>query len=168
LHQVDPSLPCPSLEARLCDDCESSLLLESNDVDDAPLTDLGEVFDPPLTSLTFVTPSFSNAPMDTSVSDSILLVSPLPLAQCTGLEMGETSLGDASSVEDVLLSWLGGLTFVEPYLEEAPFEELCDDSLVVGAAPSIEYIDPIHAEPLDMAPISPPYFPPRLSLACIP
>ena len=32
---------------------------------------------------------------------------------------------------------------VESYLKEAPFEELCDDSLVVGAAPSIDYIDPI-------------------------
>ena len=160
LHETDPSLPCPRLEACLYDDCESSLPLESNVVDDASLTDLGEVFDSPLTPLTFVAPPFSSTPMDTSVSDSILLASPLPLAQCTGLEMGETSQGDASSVEDVSLSWLGGLTLVEPYLEEAPFEGLCDDSLVVGAAPSIEHIDPICTEPLDLTPISFPLLPP--------
>jgi len=105
LHENGPSLPCPRLEARLYDDCESSLPLESNVVDDAPLTDLGEVFNPPLAPLTFVAPSFSSTPMDTSVSDLILLTSSLPLAQCTGLEMGETSRGATSSVEDVLLSW---------------------------------------------------------------
>jgi len=91
LHQTDPSLPFPRLEARLYDDCESFFPLKSNVVSDAPLTDLEEVFDPPLTPLTFVALSFSSTPMDTSVSDSILLASPLPLAQCTGLEIGETS-----------------------------------------------------------------------------
>jgi len=45
---------------------------------------------------------------------------------------------------------------VEPYLEEASFEELCDDSLVVGAAPSIDHINPICSEPLDLTPISSP------------
>jgi len=88
LHETDPSLPCPRLEARLYVDCESSLPLESNVVDDAPLIDLRKVVDPPLTLLTFVAPSFSSTPMDTSISDSILLVSPLSLAQCTGLAMG--------------------------------------------------------------------------------
>jgi len=39
---------------------------------------------------------------------------------------------------------------VEPYLEEVLFEELCDESLVVDAAPSIEHIDPICTEPLDL------------------
>jgi len=87
LHETDPSLPCPRLDARLYDGCESSLPLESNVVDDAPLTDLGEVFDPPLTPLTFVAPSFSSTSTDTSISDSILLASRIPLAQCTGLEM---------------------------------------------------------------------------------
>ena len=143
LHETDPSLPYPRLKACLYDDCESSLPLGSNVVDNAPLTDLGEVFEPPLTPLTFVALSFFSIPMDTRFSDSILIASPLPLAQCTGLEMGETSRGDASSVEDDLPSWSGGLILVEPYLEEAPFEELCDDSLVVGVAPSIDHIDPI-------------------------
>jgi len=55
---------------------------------------------------------------------------------------------------------------VEPYLEEAPFEELCDDSLVVGAAPIIEHIDPICIEPLDLSPISSPLFPLR-PLTCM-
>jgi len=48
---------------------------------------------------------------------------------------------------------------VEPYLEEAPFEELCDDSLVIGAAPRVDYIDPICTEPLDLAPFHPHHFP---------
>jgi len=159
LLETDPSLPCPRLEARLYDDCESSLPLESNAVDDAPLTDLGEVFDPPLTPSTFVGPCFSSAPMDTNVSDPILLASPLPLARCTRLEMGKTSQGDASSIEDILLSWSRGLTLVELYLEEAPFEELCDDSLVVGIAPSIEHIELICTEPLNLTPISSPLLP---------
>ena len=73
--------------------------------------------------------------------------------------MGKTSQGDASSIEDILLSWSRGLTLVELYLEEAPFEELCDDSLVVGAAPSIDHIDPICIEPLDFTPISFPLLP---------
>ena len=94
LHETDPSLPCPRLETRLYDDC--ALPLVSNVVDDAPLTELREVFDPPLMPLTFVAPSFSSTPMDTSVSDSILLASPLPVARCTGLEMGETSWGEAN------------------------------------------------------------------------
>jgi len=36
---------------------------------------------------------------------------------------------------------------------------LCDDSLVVGDAPNIEYIDPICIEPLDLILISSPLFP---------
>ena len=78
--------------------------------------------------------------------------------------MGETSRGDASSIGDVLLSWSGGLTLVEPRLEEAPFGELCDDSLVVGAAPSIEHIDPICTEPLNLTPISSSLVPTNRSL----
>ena len=48
---------------------------------------------------------------------------------------------------------------VQSYLEEALFEKLCDDSLVVGAAPSIEQIDPIYTEPLDLTPILSPLLP---------
>ena len=59
------------------------------------------MFDPPLTPLTFVALSFSRTPMGSSVSDSILLASPLSLAQCMGLEMDETSRGDARSVMNV-------------------------------------------------------------------
>ena len=106
--------------------------------------------------MTFLAPSFSSTPIGTTVSALTSYASPLPLAQCTGLEKGEISRGDASSVEDVLLSWSGGLTLVEPYLDEAPFEELCDDSLVVGVAPRIDLIDPICTELLDLTPISSP------------
>ena len=40
LHETDPSSPIPRLESSLYDDYESSLPLESNVVDDAPLTNL--------------------------------------------------------------------------------------------------------------------------------
>jgi len=80
LYETDPSMPIPRLESSLYDDYESSLTLESNVVDDAPLTDLEKVFDPPLTSLTLVTPSFS--------STRIELASPLPLAKCIGVRDG--------------------------------------------------------------------------------
>ena len=76
LHDTDPSLPIPRLESSLYDDCEYSLPLESNIVDDTPLINLEEVFDPPLTSLLLIAPSFSSIPIATSVSDSTLLASP--------------------------------------------------------------------------------------------
>ena len=57
-YETNPSLPIPRLESSLYDDYESSLPLESNVVNDAPLPDLEEVFDPSLTSLPFVAPSF--------------------------------------------------------------------------------------------------------------
>ena len=59
----------------------------------------------PLTFLPFVAPSFSSMSKDTIVGDLTLLTSPLPLAYCTGLEMHESSKGDASVVEDNLLTW---------------------------------------------------------------
>ena len=44
---------------------------------------------------------------------------------------------------------------VKAFVEEAPFEELCGDGMVVGAALSIEHIDPISTESLDLgSPIS--------------
>jgi len=69
LHETDPSLPIPRLESSLYDDYESSLPLESNIVDDEPLTDLKEVFDPPLTCSPLVAPSSSSTPIVTSTSD---------------------------------------------------------------------------------------------------
>jgi len=76
LHETDPSLPIPRLKYSLYDDYESSLPIESNVVDDAPLTDLVEVVDPPLTSLSLVPPSFFNTLVTTSVGDSTLLSLP--------------------------------------------------------------------------------------------
>jgi len=62
----------------LYDNCESSLPLELNVVNDAPLTNLEKMFDPPLTSLLTIAPSFLHTPMDTSISDLPLLGSLLP------------------------------------------------------------------------------------------
>ena len=92
-HEIDPNLPFAGLEASLYNDGESSHPLESNVVDNAPLTDLEGVFDSPLTSFPFVAPSFSSTRMDTSVSDLTLLASPFPLAQCMGLEKSEIFRG---------------------------------------------------------------------------
>jgi len=117
LHEIDPSLPLPRLESSLYDDCKSSLSLESNVADDAPLADLDEVFGPPLTSLPFVAPSFSSIPMDTSFSNLTLLASSLPLVQCTGLEMDEISRGYASIIEDDSLGWSEEFTLDEPCLK---------------------------------------------------
>ena len=69
-------------------------------VDDADLTNLEEVFDSPLYNLPLVAPSFSSTPEAISISDSTLLASLLPLASCTGLEMGEISKGNVSVLED--------------------------------------------------------------------
>jgi len=93
LHEIDPSLPIPRLESNLHDDYAFSLLLDSNVVDDVPLPDLEEVFAPPLTFLPLVAPSFSSTLVATSICGSTFLTSPLPLAQCTGLEMCKTSGG---------------------------------------------------------------------------
>jgi len=76
LHEIDLSLHFPRLEASFCDDYESSLPIEFNIIDDAPLTDLKEVFDSPLTYLPLVAPSFSSTPEATGVSDRPYL--PLP------------------------------------------------------------------------------------------
>jgi len=47
LHEINPSLPFLRFESSLYDDCESSLPLEHNVVNGAPLTNLEEVFHPP-------------------------------------------------------------------------------------------------------------------------
>jgi len=73
--------------------------------------------------------------------------------------MGETSRGDASFIEDVSLSWSGGLTLVESYLEEAPFEEFSDDVEIGSATPSIGLLDSICVEPLDSMPMSSSFLP---------
>jgi len=101
------------------------------------------VFDPPLTSLSFVAPSVSSTPLATSVGDSTLLASPLPLAQCTGLEMGETSRGDVSVLEDASILRSKALTLIEPHLEEAPFVEFCGDVVMDTNTLSIEHTDHI-------------------------
>jgi len=95
--------------------------------------------------------------MDTSVSDLTLLASPLPLAQCKGLEMGEISRGDVSDIEDVSLVRLKELTLVEPLCEEAPFEEFCGDGVMGSATPNIMHTDSICTELLDSTPISSPF-----------
>jgi len=69
LHEIDPSLSSLRSTSSLCDDHQSSLPLGPNFIDSARLTDLDEVFDPSLTSLSFITQSFSNKPIDTIISD---------------------------------------------------------------------------------------------------
>ena len=87
--ETDPSLHFLKPKASLYDNYDSSLPLDSSFVDDTSLINLEEVFKPPVVALTFVTPSSSSTPIYTSVSDFILLVSFLLLAQCADLKMGE-------------------------------------------------------------------------------
>ena len=116
MHETDPSLPILRLKSSLYDDYESSLTLASNVVDDASLVDLEEVFNTSLTSFPLITPSFSNTPIATRVSDSTLLASPLPLAQCMRLEMGETSRGEVSVLEKASLVCSEEPVLVTPHL----------------------------------------------------
>jgi len=51
LSETDPSQPYFRLKVSVYDNCESSFLLESNFVDNAPLNDLKEVFNPLVTFL---------------------------------------------------------------------------------------------------------------------
>ena len=74
--------------------------------------------------------------------------------------MGESSKGDASFVKDDLLNWSKKRTLFESFLEEALFKELCADGMVTGATPSIEHIDLIYTESLDLALFHLPCFPP--------
>jgi len=125
------------------------------------------VFDPPLTSLSLVTPSFSITPVATKVSDSTLLASPLLLAQCTGLEMGEISRGDVSVLEDDSLCWSKELTLVAPHLKEAPFVAFYGDIMMGSGTSSIEHINPFCSELFDLTPVSSPLLLTPLSCACI-
>ena len=160
LHETDPSLPIPRPESSLYDDYESFLPLESNIIDDAPLTNLEEVLNPPLTYSPLIAPSSSGSPLVTSTTDPTLLDSPFPLAQCMGLEMGEIFRGDVSVLDDTSLLRSKELTLVRLHLEEAPFEELCGELVMGTDTPSIGPTDPIGNEPLDLTPTSSPYLPP--------
>ena len=99
LCDTDHSLPFLKSEASLYDDYQSSLPLGPSFVDDASLTALEEVFDPHFTFSSFVALSFSSTPIDATINALTLLFSSLPLAQCTGLEMGKPSKGDVSVIE---------------------------------------------------------------------
>ena len=167
-HETDPNLGSARLEFSLYEDCKSSFPLESSFVDDIPYTDLEEAPDPPLTSSSLVAPSSTSTPIGTTVSALTLHASSLHLAQCTRLEIGEPFRGDVSVLEDDFPTWSIGPPLVELHLEEAPFEELCDDSFVVGAALSIEHIGSICTGPLDLTPHFIPFpFHHPLPLACI-
>jgi len=69
-----------------------------------------------LTYSPLVSPSSSSSPVVTSTSDSTLLDSPFPLAQCTGLEVDEIFRVDVSVLEDTSLLTSKELTLVEPHL----------------------------------------------------
>ena len=160
LHETDPSLPIPRLESDLPDDYASSCPLESNVVDDAPLPDLEDMFDSPLPYAPLVAPSPSSTPLVTSTSDSTLLDSPVPLAQCTGLEVGETSGGDVRTLEDDSLSWSEEPILGVPHLEEAPVVECVGEDVWDNDTHSIAHIDPICSELFDSNPILSSVLPP--------
>jgi len=59
------------------------------------------------------------------------------------LEMGETSGGDVSVLEDASLLKSKELTLVNTHLKQAPFVEFCGDLVMGIDTPSIEHIDSI-------------------------
>ena len=103
LLETDPSPSSPRLEFSLYDDYEFSLPLEPNITVDSPLIGLEKVTDPPLLSSPFVTTPLSSTPRNSTEGVLSLLSPTLPFAQCTGLEMCESSMSDASFVKDDLL-----------------------------------------------------------------
>ena len=124
--------------------------------DDIPSIGLEGAFDPPLASSLVVAPSSRSTTIGATISTLTLHAFPLPLAQYTGLEMGEPFRGDVRVLEHDFPTWSKEPTLVESHFEEAPFVELCDDSLVVSLIPRIELIDLICTKPLDFAPTSSP------------
>jgi len=73
--------------------------------------------------------------------------------------MGQPSKDDVSVIEDDSLDWSKELALVEPYLQQAPFEELCGDDVMVSASPSVRHIDFIFIEQPDLTLFHPPSFP---------
>ena len=67
---------------------------------------------------------------------------------------------DASIVKDDLLDLSKEHTLVEPFLEEAPYEESCGGGVMTGVTPSIEQIDRICTKSFVYSPFNPPCFPP--------
>jgi len=59
--------------------------------------------------------------------------------------VGEISTSDASTIDDASLGWSNEFTLVEPCLDEAPFEELCGDDIMVRDTPSIGHTNTIRA-----------------------
>jgi len=155
LHETAPS-PCfPQLEVSLYDDYEYSFPLEPDFMADSSLTGLGEVLVCSLTSLPFIALSLPSTLTDTTEGVLHLLSSSaLPLAQCTGLEIGESLVGDASCIEDDSLDWLGDITVLKP-----SSAEYYSHDVRVGAVPTIEHTDQIQTELLDLVPISSPFLP---------
>jgi len=106
-----------------------------------------------------VAPSFSSTLVATSVNDSTLHASPLPLAQYTGLKISETSTGDVRVLKDDSRSCSKELRLFGPHLEDAFFVEFCGDVVMGSDTPSIKHIDPICNEPLDLTLASSPLLP---------
>jgi len=61
--------------------------------------------------------------------------------------MGESPTGGASSIEGDSLDWSRDIKVLE-----LSFEELYSDDVRVGAAPSIEHIEPICTKSFDLTP----------------
>jgi len=67
--------------------------------------------------------------------------------------MGEHYRGEASFIEDAVIAWSKEPSSIEPHLEEALFEELFGEGVVVGATPSIRHIDSMCTKLFDLTPI---------------
>ena len=71
------------------------------------------------------------------------------------LEIRELCKRD-SVIDDDWVAWSRELSMVEPHLEKTPFKELCGDDAMVSVTPSIEHVDSMCTQPLELTPISSP------------
>ena len=125
------------------------------------------MFDSPLTYVPLVAPSIYSTPVAPNICDSTFFPSPLPLAQYTGLEIEEISMGAGSVLEDTSLLGSKELILGVPHLEEAPVMECDGDVVWDNDTHSIAHIDPICPELFDSTPSSSPVLPPPPSIACL-
>jgi len=159
-YETNLSLPSSRLKVSLCDDDKSSFPLESDFIVHRALTDLEEVIDVPLTLLSLVASSSLSTPGDTAENVLTLSISPLLLAQCTGLKVGEPFRDDVSPYDEGdSLAWSKEIVLVEQYLEESPLDESCAYDAVVGSFSSPKSMNSIPVEFLDFVHIPSPLLP---------
>jgi len=155
-HETDLRFSSPKLDVYLCDDGASFSPLESG---------LEAVLDPPLTTLSLL---FSPSPStfrDNTTFNMTLSDPPLPLAQSTEFEMGETFIINANVDEDDVCYDSDSL-FIEVRDSDATLAGMSYVDVVITVPTSFDMVDDISPEPLDAFHASSPYSLPSPSPEC--